>query len=156
MPRILVTLAGLALLSACATTPDTPRPEIDSLPEYREFLVELQGHIEQGAPRQLSPREMQKFTCLNNDLRSLIADTDDFYDLSESDRVQLVNMHEEMWVTVAGRDEEQIICRREHTMGTHFRETRCRTIAEIRASNHEAQSFMRRQMPTRITVDGAP
>lgn len=168
--RFLATLATITLLAACAATtsppPAEPRPEhrapeMLDVPEYREFLSELRENVENGVPRQLSRREMQRFNELDRSLHTLLASVNDIDQLNHDDRTKVFNAHEAIWSTVVGRDEDQMICRRETRVGSHFSEMRCRPLADIRREQRAAQSLLMQEYRNEHMVapepgDGAP
>lgn len=134
------------LITACASTPrsSTPaRPEIVSIPEYREFLVELDSAIQDGEPRELNDREMERYSETTGKLNRLLAQYDSLDNMPEDHRRELFNLHEALQSTVVGRREDQILCRRTKTVGTNFRETRCMTHAQWEEEQRAAQDYFR-------------
>jgi predicted kinase len=52
------------------------------------------------------------------------------------------------------RERDEIVCRRQHVVGSHFKKTVCRTRAEIEAEREAAQMALREAKgPTRKPVD---
>lgn len=142
MFRYLTMIAGIAFLAGCAATSQPQyTAEVVDVPEYREFLAVLEQHVEEGVPRELNEREMQRFQRLNGSLNELLAGVDDINQLSSSERTRVFNLHQELSATVVGRDEDQVICRRQQTVGTHFRVTECRTRAQIAEDRARADMY---------------
>jgi len=142
MYRIIGLLAGIALLAGCATSSE-PRyqAEVVDVAEYREFLADLQEHLERGKPRELNEREMRRYERLNRNLNEMLAGIEDISELDADQQRRVFNLHEDLTATVAGRDEDQVICRREQTVGTHFRVTQCRTRGQIREDQARFQNY---------------
>lgn len=154
MQRIVTGLAGIALaffLAACASTntdtrspqPDPVEPERLTIPEYREFLSELDVAIKNGEPRELNSTEMERYLDISSRLGVLLARYDSIDEMSETRRIELFNLQETLQATVIGKREDQLLCRRTRTVGTHFRETRCLTVSEWEQRREQAQEYMR-------------
>lgn len=153
--RFLAALATITLLAACAATTTSTSspaagasnnqhraPDMLDVPEYREFLAELRENVENGVPRRLSRKEMERFNELDRNLNSLLAGVDDIDQLGTDAKTQVFNAHEAIWSTVVGRDEDQVVCRREGRVGSHFTQTRCRNLSDIRREQRAAQSLL--------------
>ncbi len=140
--RILPTLLIAGVLSACATSVERASPEVVSLDEYRQFLAQLRQDVQEGEPALLDDREMRRYTQLEGRILTKIHGVEDVEELSRSDQTELLNLHEALWATVRGRDDDQLVCRRVQQTGTNFRTTQCRSLGEIRASQQNAQRFL--------------
>ncbi len=140
--RIFSSLLVAIMLSACAATLERDAPEIVSMNEYRQFLAELRQDVEEGDPPLLNDREMQRYSEIEGRILTRIHGVDDVDEMSRSEQTELLNLHEALWATVRGRDDEQLVCRRVQQTGTNFRATHCRSLGDIRASQQNAQRFL--------------
>ncbi len=149
MQRIVIGLTGIVLvvfMAACAST-STPRSEpaqarVVTIPEYREFLTALDASIEQGEPRPLNTVEMENYLEASGRLRSLLGRYESVDAMPEAERLELFNLHETLQAVVIGKSEDQVMCRRVQTVGTHFRETRCMTHSEWQYRQEMAREYM--------------
>jgi len=140
--RVFPILLVASLLSACAGTVERSSPEVVTLGEYRQFLAELRQEIEQGDPPLLAGRELERYSNIERRILTQIDGIDDVDELTHREQTELLNLHESLWATLRGRDDDQMICRRVSQVGTNFRTTRCRSLGEIRASQRNTQVFM--------------
>lgn len=174
MRSILPTVLTALLLAACATDDDPSRdtssyapepkrkameeaPEIVEPEAYLAFLDQLRDDIDDGKPRYLTSSEKRRFETLASSLERRLAGVDDIDMLDEDDRRAVFNDSQELWATVVGDERDQVICSRTHRVGTHFRETRCRTLDQIRADQERARSYldvMTRTNPAAIPSNG--
>lgn len=143
---LLVIFLITAVLAGCAPyerRDDSLRldPETVSIPEYREFLVELNTAVEDDIPREFNSQEMDQFNRVSTRLDKLLAQHDTIDTMDEDQRVQLLNLHSKLEAVVIGKDDDQILCRREQRVGTHFRTTECRPVSEWREEQQRAQHF---------------
>jgi len=144
--RILPILLMAGIISACATPVERASPEVVSLDEYRQFLAQLRADVQEGEPALLDDQEMQRYTRLEGRILAKIHEVEDVEELTRGEQTELLNLHEALWATVRGRDDEQLVCRRVQQTGTNFRATRCRSLGEIRASQQNAHRFLQ-EMP---------
>lgn len=153
MYRTALILAGAVVLSACATV-SYPVPEIVSVPEYREYLDYLRSQIDEGVPRELNDQEMAHFRRLSRTLNGLLADVGHIDELEYDDKIRVFNLNEELHAVVIGRDEDQVVCKRQRTVGTNFRTTTCRTLSDVRREREGAARWIREDVMQRDR--GAP
>ncbi|MDX1625555.1 MAG: hypothetical protein R3323_03480 [Wenzhouxiangellaceae bacterium] len=137
-------IAAVAALTACsstttrsssstaATDAPTKAPEVLSVDQYLVFLDELESGLAEGEPRKLNSHEEREFDRLARQMRGILTSTESIDGLTEERKARVYNLNQEIWATVVGKEENKVICRREHTVGTHFKRTTCRTVAEIR------------------------
>lgn len=143
----------LLMLAACAgngQAREEPaadvRAEKVSVPEYREFLVDLREAVSEGIPREFNQREMDRFNRLDSRLTGLLDGVDSVDELSRDERLALFNTHEELQALMSGRQDDQIICRRERTVGTHFQTEKCYTRREWREASEDSRRFIEDHM----------
>lgn len=143
----LLTIALALLLAACAPYETRPAQTLDmktlSIPEYREFLTELTAAIAQGEPRELNAREKDRFQRITGRLDRVLASHQSVDEMDHDTQTQLFNLHNELEAVVVGRDEDQLLCRREHRVGTNFRVTECKTVSQWREEQDIAQRHLR-------------
>jgi hypothetical protein len=130
------------LLSACAGNVERSSPEVVSLGEYRQFLAELRQEIHQADPPLLEGSELERYNQIERRIFTHIDGVDDVDEMSHREQTELFNLHESLWATLRGRDDDQMVCRRVSQVGTNFRRTTCRSLGEIRASQRNTQVFM--------------
>lgn len=129
--------------SHTATPAKAEAPEVVSPEQYVLFLNELETGLADGQPRQLNDAEMDQVGRMTTRLRGMLAGIDSIEELDTDEQEKVFNLNQELWATVVGNDEEQVICRREHVVGTHFKRTICRTVAEIRGDRGHTDLALR-------------
>lgn len=127
---------------AAPTAAAESAPKIVDSTEFLAFLDTLEMRLENGDPRRLNRTEEQRVETLLGQLRSRLETVDSVDNLSPDAQKAVYNDTQELWATVIGRDEDQVICRREHQVGTNRPRTRCRTIAEIREDQQTARQAL--------------
>jgi hypothetical protein len=156
-PLVFPLAAVLALgLAACASSPSgnrtmaAPDRVVDveqiSIPEYREFLAELANAVESDIPREFNDKEMEQFNEVSVELDRLLANYDSREQMDQDSLVRLYNLHSELEAVVVGRDENQVLCRRRHRVGTNFKVTECKSVNEWRYEQDMSQEFIRNMM----------
>lgn len=121
-------------------------PRIVSTTEFLAFLDSLETDIDNGEPRELTEMEMRRFDRLSGELREMLVDVDSVEQLNNNEQTLVYNKTQELWAAVVGRADDQVICRREHRIGTNFKSTRCRTIEQIREDQRQASRYLRVRM----------
>lgn len=139
---------GLALLlTACAghQAQHTATPNIEkvSIQEYQVFLADLRASINQGIPREFNRVENERYDRIDNRLHALLEHHESIDSMSENERRELFNLHEDLQALVIGRDQDQVICRRQQTVGTHFQTQKCRTRSEWHNEQEQSRQFLR-------------
>ncbi|MEM1080188.1 MAG: hypothetical protein AAGH65_01270 [Pseudomonadota bacterium] len=145
-----VSLFLLLMLTACASTDDgtapievdPEAPEIIDPQEFLEFLDDLNAGLTIGDPRDLNEIEQRLFDRLYRELHSLLNEVDTVDALPENEQMMVFNSTQELWATVVGREEDQVICRREHRVGTNFKRTTCMTVAELEARQRDVRKYL--------------
>jgi len=128
--------AGIA---PAATAAADSAPKIVDTTEFLQFLDSLALRLENGDPRRLNRTEEQRVETLMGQLRARLESVNSVDELSPEVQNAVYNDTQSLWATVIGRDEDQVICRREHQVGTNRPRTRCRTIAQIREDQETAR-----------------
>lgn len=154
--------AALSLgLTGCATTDSSPEPSapaaepavrteaprIVDADEFLAFLDTLEQDLEAGEPRELTRLEKRRVSELSQDLREMLDGVESVEQLNNNAQTEVYNKTQALWAAVVGRDEDQVICRREHRIGTNFKTTRCRTVSEIREDQRSADRYLRTRGP---------
>lgn len=162
---VLIALA-LVLLSGCASTGSSPSrsepaaepavraeaPRIVDTQEFLAFLETLERDLEAGEPRELTRLEKRRVEELTNELRGMLDGVESVDQLNNNAQTEVFNTTQALWSAVIGRDEDQVICRREHRVGTNFKTTRCRTVSEIREDQRSADRYLRTRGPGPMPV----
>lgn len=168
MRILLSTSIALLILSGCAsTTPTSTRstaeaepavsadaPRIVETDEFLAFLDTLEQDLEAGEPRELNRLEMRRVRELSADLRDILTDVESVEQLNNNAQTEVYNTTQALWAAVIGRDEDQVVCRREHRVGTNFKSTRCRTVSQIREDQRSANNYLRNRGPGPMPVQG--
>ncbi|MBY6203269.1 hypothetical protein [Halomonas denitrificans] len=155
MKKLVLAVATLAFLAACASSPSDRAPEPIAEPaaaaeaprivetdEFLVFLDTLQADIEVGEPRELTSLERRRVNELADELREMLSDVESVEQLNNNAQIDVYNTTQALWSTVVGRAEDQVICRREHRVGTNFKSTRCRTVEQIREDQRQAARYL--------------
>lgn len=146
--KILCAALAIVFLAACQSTNNHAAiepaftPEQVTIPEYLDFLSDLDASIQEGEPRQLSDRELAQFENVRMNLTTLIGEREHLDEFSQSEKERLFNLHQRLQVVVIGNPERQVICRQERTVGSNMRQTRCVTQAERDAEQRRSTEFM--------------
>ena len=72
----------------------------------------------------------------------MLSDVESVEQLNNNAQIDVYNKTQALWSAVVGRAEDQVICRREHRVGTNFKSTRCRTVEQIREDQREASRYL--------------
>lgn len=116
---------------------------IVSAAEFIEFLDSLEADLDQGVPRELNVFEHRRVIAMSRELRSMLEDVESIDHLNNNQKIMIYNTTQDLWATVIGRDDDHMICHREHQIGSHFKRTRCRTLADIRREQRESYMYLR-------------
>lgn len=161
------------LIFACATTsqpgqapadphahlapePVAPAPEKVSVPDYLDFLDSLAASVAEQEPRPLNSRELQSYRQIDGQLREALAGVETIEEMSRDRQVRVFNLHEELQSVIIGAPENQVICRREATVGTHFRRVSCITVAEFQQRQKDSSEFLRDMFRSGPMIDPNP
>ena len=147
IPYLVVLL--VPLLAACASSAPSERtgPSTIEPQEFIVFLSDLEQRRERGELRPLNRNEARRFEKLSADIREMLAGIEDIGDLRYDDRLEVFNKTEELRAIVSGNDDDQVVCKRERKVGTRFRITQCRTMAEIRWEREVTEQGLRDVFP---------
>jgi len=113
-----------------------------TVPEYQDFLAALDAAIESGNPRELDGVEMTRYEEVTGKIDRMLAGLDTVEALDQDDRVRLLNLHADLDEIVMGAADKQINCQRRHRVGSHFKNTECKTRAEWRGDRELASEPM--------------
>jgi hypothetical protein len=157
-PRMIGLALAALLLSGCAANqtsrPASSHPELEpkavapapqrvSVEEYLQFLDSLSSAVEDDQPREFNPRERASVERIDRELRSRLDGVDNIEQLNPEQQIAVFNLHEELQAVVIGSPRYRVICRREQTVGTHFRRTTCMTVEEFQRYQDRGQEFLR-------------
>ena len=150
MTRFFLMLPFALMLSACGSTPDrqpaeaaNSDSEVVSPAQFLAWLDDLQAGLEDGEPRELNAVDLAEVDALASELRSLLAGVDDISTLNPNQKAMIFNTSEALWGVVSGNESDRVVCRKERQAGTHFKRTRCRSVAELRREDRETQMWLR-------------
>lgn len=117
--------------------------QIVSAAEFIEFLDGLEMDLEKGVPRELGVFERRRVHQMSNELRDLLDGVESIDHLNNNQKIAIYNTTQNLWAAVIGRDDDRLICHREHQVGSHFKRTRCRSLGEIRREQRESYQYLR-------------
>lgn len=123
--------------------PVADMPETASVDEYLDFLDKLKVAVESGDIREFTSREHQQFQRINRQLRDELANVDQIEDLHDENKIRVFNLHQELQGVIIGDPENYLICRRDHRVGTNFKQTRCIPAGDFRRSQEENRRHLR-------------
>lgn len=156
--RAVILAFAIALCAACATTTESNRrdphaslapkpviaaPERVSVAEYLEFLDSLAASLSANEPRELNTMEVESYRRVDAALRAQLEGVENIDELSTDRQARVFNLHEELQAIVIGDPKNRVICRREHTVGTHFRQTTCMTVREFESYQEQTRNILR-------------
>lgn len=125
--------------------------------EYIVFLDELKAAVEAGDIRDFSSREYRSFQRIDSRLRTELDNVDHIEQLAGDNKIRVYNLHQELQGVIIGDPENFQICRREHTVGTNFRKTRCISAGDFRRNQQESRRQLRQMMGSGpMPVTGTP
>lgn len=116
---------------------------IVSAAEFIDFLDHLESDLDKGIPRELGVFERRRVSQISGELRDLLDGVQSIEHLNNNQKIAIYNTTQDLWATVIGRDDDRLICHREHQVGSHFKRTRCRTLREIRREQRESYQYLR-------------
>lgn len=139
-------LSSVLFVAACATQgPGHITPEKVTIPEFRLYLADLREAVNEGVPREFNDKEMREFNRINMRLLSLTDGRDSIDEMSDDERLALYNAQEELQSILIGKREDQVICRKRHTVGTNFKRTQCYTRREWDQMSYHGSEFVRQR-----------
>lgn len=122
---------------------DLAEMEVVSPEHFLVYLNELEITLEQGKPRQLDEQEAAKVNRLSNELRSMLAGVDNIKTMSIDDQHEVFNATQELWATIHEVEPDRVVCRRQHRVGTHMKQTNCQTVTQARNDRNRWREFIR-------------
>lgn len=125
-----------------------PAPKKVAVPQYLAFLDALTQSVEAERPRVFNARELREYRRIESELRAGLAGVENIDELSHDQQIKVFNLHEELQAVFIGDPKYQVICRREQTVGTHFRTTNCMTVQEFRSWQDGGKSVLRGAWPS--------
>jgi len=135
--------------------PVADMPETASVEEYLDFLDKLEVAVEQGAIRELNSREFSQFQRISRQLRDELAGIERIEELRDDNKLRVFNLHQELQGVVIGDPENYLICRREHRVGSNFKQTRCISAGEFQRNQEDNRRQLRSLMqPGPMPADG--
>lgn len=135
-----VLVLGVALVGAAQAANEAQA----SPAEFIAYLDEVRGELKEGKPKPLSRREQGLFDRADRDIRGILAGVESVDELDQDQSAALFNAQEQIKAILTGAEDEQVICRNESRIGSHFRERRCVSVATRREQQDAAQELLRR------------
>ena len=113
-------------------------------PQYfLSYLDQIQIALGEGKPRELSEREADTVGRLADELREMLAGVENIKAMSPDDQHDVFNTTQQLWATIHEVDHDQVVCRRQHRVGTHMKQTHCRTVRQMRNDRNRYMEFIR-------------
>lgn len=152
----LFALAGLAIVLNFAPTAaiadGTSQGEAGAapLPTIEEFLAfqeQLHADLQDGKYGRIGKKDMKLVEDSQATLQRLLSSVASVDDLTAKEKVAVFNAQEAIKAVLVENDRDRVICKREHTVGTNRKVTRCYTPAEaemLRQRSSDAIGWMNR------------
>ena len=121
-------------------------PEQVEVADYLEFLEELRASVESNEFRDFSQREVRSFQRLEQELRDELTGVERIDELGERSKLRVFNLHEELQGVVIGDPDNVVICRRQHRVGTNFRDTTCISASDFRRDQDASREQLRQML----------
>ena len=136
---------ALGMMSSLAfASSDDSRVETTSVPAILQNLDTIDSAMAAQDQRLagLSDKDKQDLMAEQTKVRKLLTGKGTLDELSSSDRHSAFNSLEMIHGIVNGTREERVICRSEHTVGTHRRKTNCMTASQRQQAREFALKMM--------------
>lgn len=133
----------LAILALSAGLSNTAQArDVASIGEFLGALEELRGKLEDGDPRELGSREWREFNKLEGRFEELLDGVQTVEDLSDDDKIALINTQEELDALLmgGGRTDDRIICRKVRKTGTRISRRECITQRELEIEREQTRN----------------
>jgi len=157
--RLFAALTFILMLAACASTPTSSSPSTAApssqssvnlsearvvSPEYfLNYINEMRVAVENGKPRQLDAKEIQRVNRIVGELRETLTGIESIQDLSSNDKNQVFNATQELWATIHEAQHQQVVCEEAVRTGSRIRSTDCRTARQLSNDRDQYREFMR-------------
>jgi hypothetical protein len=104
--------------------------------------------VRDNEPREFNRAERESHERIDRELRASLQDVENIEQLDQDQKIRVFNLHEELQAVIIGDPKYRLICRRQQTVGTNFRQTSCMTVEELRVYQDRGQDFLRHAFPT--------
>lgn len=113
--------------------------------EFLAFQEKLGVDLQDGKYGRISRKDMKLVEQSQATLRELLTGVTDIDQLTHEQRIELFNAQESVKSVLQENERDRVICRKESTVGTHRKVTRCYTVEEaevMRRRTEEAMGMM--------------
>jgi len=157
--RVFAALIFILMLSSCASTSPSRSQSAAAPPSqssvnlsqarvvtpqyFLDYINEMRVAVENGKPRQLDAKEMQRVNRIVGDLRETLTGIESIQDLSSDDKNEVFNATQELWATIHEAQHQQVVCEEAARTGSRIRSTDCRTVRQLSNDRNQYREFMR-------------
>jgi hypothetical protein len=145
--RVLMLLLLVGMTADLSAAPQQPKPVFNEkvAPADVPKLVEtIRAEIQPGGRWELVPkRDRPDLEKRLGEMQDLLQGHASIDELTEDEKVQLLNAQEHVNAILTEHDGERLICKRETPTGSHRPQVNCKTVAQRRRESQYAQETMR-------------
>ncbi|TQD41013.1 hypothetical protein [Marilutibacter aestuarii] len=131
---------ALALASTLALASANKVGQI--LEQQREIREQTEGST--GDYARFEPRALARIEAAQDQIFSLLDGVSAVEQLHPDQQAELFNALEEVKAVLADNEDDRQHCWRERKLGTTMKETRCATVAEMRAVQEDTRNYLNR------------
>lgn len=154
--RFALIAVALTLLAGCAAAPSDPSPALVTTPEKVESIEAFFAHQDyiragllDGSLGEISERDIESVIAHQDELRALLGDLDSVDQLSEENKIRVMNAQNAINGILTRSFADTPICRRETVLGSHRQRTVCLTARQrekLREDSRESLRYLRNSM----------
>jgi hypothetical protein len=134
-------IALFALLAGCgATGPGQMEAErIDSVEDYIAYHRDLREGLASGMYGEITEHDARIFNEAQGTIFDHVTGIDSLADLSDDARLEVFNAQETINALIRGNMADRMVCRRQHSVGSHRQQVRCSTAQELEDQRRELE-----------------
>ena len=138
--RLLMGTLLLGVTTMAAANFGTPPNAGEIMREQR--AIREQAESSTGKYSRFKPEAMVRLTKAQEKVFRLLDGKQSVEHLDMHQKVELFNALEEVKAVLNDNEQDRLICRREHRVGTTIKETRCATVAQRKELEEGSKAFM--------------
>ena len=116
--------------------------QIGDVSEFLDYQRTVRSKIEDGKYGKFSRSEINRLDRAQNTMFKLLTGKESTDELSEKERMEVFNAQQEVQALLAENDQDKVTCRREKSVGSHFRRSNCKTQAQREREAEAARTSM--------------
>ena len=149
MHRALILLGALLLASAAhaETSTSADKPLVaQSLDSFNAEAAKVRdGMKADGVYSHIQPSDKGRVEARLDEIQKLLSAHAGQADLSQADKVRLVNAQEEVNSILKHNDNNRLVCEHVAPVGSHVPVTTCRTYGELMEQHRSDQDYLRKK-----------